>query len=498
MLSIQAKIPKKIKRGGTLQPVLPLVPEKLPTAEEDKSKFVTFELKTQVGQADTATKYKKVVRKFDEGTAQQWIDVLHDLKEIWKQNSIQEGSDQAATIRVIVKGESITAFEAALEDARLDENGVEQPMTEDHVQQALDAVSATVFPHRALEIQKLWMNRRMYKPTELSTRQTAAAINRLNNSLPLFPGGSDDSKFTDVQVVELLEWSLPPTWRAKFDLDGYIPTLGTKSRLIEACEAIERNEVVADNNDKKKGKQKQAEKGKNENSGSGHKKGDGKHKTYFCTEHGTNSTHSTSDCWTIKNRAARSDGSGGNKTTPPARSFSNKAFRKEVNLLSRSSSKRKVLESYATAIQREQTKLAKKANKRKKSAQNSEGESDDDMSVEVIESPVKIRRSNKSPKTLTGVLKYRTTSTDTVTTPTTVNGPAASAKRIAKMREQLKLAKRNANSSTTVDTTLEEEAYQRRVKWLEDHGEPLTNEPSDGPTDSSNDDDESADEQTKD
>ena len=34
------------------------------------------------------------------------------------------------------------------------------------------------------------------------------------------------------------------------------------------------------------------------------------------------------------------------------------------------------------------------------------------------------------------------------------------------MREQLKLAKRNANSSTTVDTTLEEEAYQRRVKWL--------------------------------
>ncbi len=66
------------------------------------------------------------------------------------------------------------------------------------------------------------------------------------------------------------------------------------------------------------------------------------------------------------------------------------------------------------------------------------------------------------------------------------------------MREQLKLAKHKANSSTAVDTTLEEEAYQRRVKWLEDHGEPLTNEPSDGPTDSSNDDDESADEQTED
>ena len=63
--------------------------------------------------------------------------------------------------------------------------------------------------------------------------------------------------------------------------------------------------------------------------------------------------------------------------------------------------------------------------------------------------------------------------------------------------ERVKLAKRQANSSTTVDTTLEEEAYQRRFKWLENHGEPLTNEPSDGPTDSSNDDDESADEQTE-
>ena len=178
MLSVSAKIPKKLKKGGTLQPVLPLVPERLSTKEEDKSKFVTFELKAQVGQPDTGTKYKKTVRKFDEGTAQQWIDVLRDLQEIWKQNSIQDGSDRAATVRVIVKGESMVAFEAALEEVRQDENGVEQPLTENHVQEALNAVLASVFPHRALEIQKLWMNRRMYKPAELSTRQTAAVINR--------------------------------------------------------------------------------------------------------------------------------------------------------------------------------------------------------------------------------------------------------------------------------------------------------------------------------
>jgi hypothetical protein len=81
----------------------------------------------------------------------------------------------------------------------------------------------------------------MFKPAELTTRQTAAAINRLNNAFSLFPLGTDASKFTDTKIIGLLEWSLPPAWRTKFDLDGYIPTLHNRAKLIENCEAIERN-----------------------------------------------------------------------------------------------------------------------------------------------------------------------------------------------------------------------------------------------------------------
>ena len=264
MLSITARIPKK--KSGSLQPVLPLIPEKLPTKEDDKASFLTFELKTKEGQPESATKYKKNVRTFEEGSPQQWIDLLRDMREIWKQNGILDGSDRAATVRSLVKGESATAFETALQDTRVNEVGEDDPITDAGVEVALNAVATTVFPHRALEIQRLWMNRRMFKPAELSTRQTAAAINRLNNALPLFPGGSELSKFSESQVVELLEWSLPPTWRAKFDLDGYIPTLGSKMKLIEACEAIERNETTADKEDNKKGKKGKGEKPKNENS----------------------------------------------------------------------------------------------------------------------------------------------------------------------------------------------------------------------------------------
>ena len=355
MLSIASRIPKT-KRSGSLQPVLPLIPEKLPSTEDEKSHFLSFELKTRVGQPADSTKYKKYVRKFEEGTPQQWIDLQRDLEEIWTQNSINGGTDRASTVRALVRGDSATAFEAALQEERQDADGNEVPITADHVTSALHAVRAEVFPHRALEIQKLWMNRRMFKPPELTTRQTAAAINRLNNALPLFPSGTDASKFSDAEIVGLLEWSLPPDWRTKFDLDGYVPTLHNKANLIQACEAIERNESASqkssktsDQDHKKTGKKS----GKTTTKGSKSDHSSSRSK-YYCTEHGHNNTHGTSSCRVLNNKS-----SGSTSTQNKSRGFSNKGLRREINLLARSSSKRKVLDLYSSTIKREQRKLDK-------------------------------------------------------------------------------------------------------------------------------------------
>ena len=178
MLSISTKIQRKNKNGGFLQPVLPLIPEKLSSNDEEKGSFISFELKTKENQAESGTQYKKFVHKFDEGTPQQWIDLLRDLKEIWKQNSLESGSDRVATVRALIHGESATAFEAALEETKNSESGEEQEITAEHVQFGLDAVGATVFPHRALEIQKLWMNRRMFKPIELTMPYALATMTK--------------------------------------------------------------------------------------------------------------------------------------------------------------------------------------------------------------------------------------------------------------------------------------------------------------------------------
>ena len=144
------------------------------------------------------------------------------------------GTDRAATVRALVRGESAVAFETALQDARTAEEGQISPISVDYVNQSLKAVTETVFLHQALETQRLWMNRKMFQPVELTTRQMAASINRLNNALPFFPTATEASKFSEIELIGLLEWSLPATWRVKFDLDSYIPTLHTRDKLIEA------------------------------------------------------------------------------------------------------------------------------------------------------------------------------------------------------------------------------------------------------------------------
>ena len=123
-------------------------------------------------------------------------------------------------------------------------------------------------------------------------------------------------------------------------------------------------------------------------------------------------------------------------------------MRKEINLLARSSSKKKILESYATVIQSEQAKLAKRqTNKRKKSDETSDGESDDDMSIQVIEPPPSDVKRVKS--------NIRTNS-------------------MANMRASLKTSVAKANKATE-DKLQEENAYQRRLQWLDEHGESFAN-----------------------
>jgi hypothetical protein len=233
----------------------------------------------------------------------------------------------------------------------------------------------------------------MRKPYGLSTRKTAAAITKINSSLPLFPLGNQESKFSDQELVGLLEWSLPAHWRKKFNLDGYIPTLGTKAKLISECEAIERNEIAMDKECKDDNDNNNNKKNKFGKFVARAKKDDRSRNVYFfCERCRRNRTHDTAKFFFLKNKTQRFENknlTSNNNASKKELPFSRRTFRKEVNTLARKASKKNALGLYASALKRQQDKESK-AKQAKRPAIESEDSSasEDSIPVHNLETPI--------------------------------------------------------------------------------------------------------------
>ena len=263
-------------------------------------------------------------------------------------------------------------------------------MTAEHVESAISAVSATIFPHRALETQRTWMSRYMRKPFDMSSRSCSAAISRINNALPLFPNANASSKFTEAEMIGLMEWSLPKSWRDQFDLKGFDPLANTREQLVFECELIERHIPAVDPEKDNKSEKKENKFCK---SGGNNKKGDKKQRAqYHCKECGSNRTHDTKDCFKIKNREKRAADGNGYKKPYEKQAFSKRTFRKEVNVLARTARKNGEIKQLAHALKREQDKEAqiqKSSAAKKRVDFNSEPESSDsDASMHSLEEAI--------------------------------------------------------------------------------------------------------------
>ena len=368
-----------ISTRGLYDPDLPL--EDPPVEDGDKAELVAYTLKTKAGGRVNDPTYKISVRRFDNGTPAELITALKKMEEIWHQNSIGGGADRVGVVRSILRGEALTIFEGSIA-AHLPDPPV------DEITQALEAVKAGTFSHRALEYQKTYMRRRMKKPAYMSFRNMAAAVTRLNDHLPYFPNGNVLSKFSDVELLELLEWSIPQAWRTKFDSDRFIPTQQTKLVFINACEAIERSEAL-----KKNPRINKASKAKIK----GGKRTSAKNKRYSsnpsnnfrftCSHCGKNPTHNSVDCYILKRR---NNSNNGNAVKD--KNLSAKNFRKEVNSLNKKK-RAALLQGYAAVIKDEQKKKKNSKNNPKKSRKvindsdvsGSESESDSSLENHVME-----------------------------------------------------------------------------------------------------------------
>jgi hypothetical protein len=64
----------------------------------------------------------------------------------------------------------------------------------------------------------------------------------INNYIPFFPNAAVLSKYSK-ELLNILEFAVPPHWRKAFDLRDYLPTSDNKARFIKECKRVERNEA---------------------------------------------------------------------------------------------------------------------------------------------------------------------------------------------------------------------------------------------------------------
>jgi hypothetical protein len=195
-------------------------------------------------------------------------------------------------------------------------------------------------------------------PFDLTTCHTIVEINRLKIALPMYPNGTmESSKNTPMEVIGLMEWSLPYERRTKFDIDYNILSMNSKAKLIEACKAKERNKVTNEKHAKpSKNHIKQKAKFDNSNISvqSSDKKTHKKSVSFYCTDYGKNPTHLTSDGFIFKNHKIN-----GSFKMDTKHRLSSKTFRQELLMLAKKTSNKKVIVLNKTAIKCEHAKRVK-------------------------------------------------------------------------------------------------------------------------------------------
>jgi hypothetical protein len=356
---------------------------------EDKLEYITLKLQVSKGSGPGTPTYRESIRTFDEGDPQQWTEVITALKEIWAQNLITVPTDMSNTAVAILKGDSLTSYEAAMEDNRTgpDDNSLMVPMTEQHIDDALFAVTNQIFPYRALETQKQRMSKYARKPYEMGAKHFVILMSRINNYIPFFPNATVLSKYSKEELLNILEFAVPPHWRKAFDLRDYLPTSDDKARFYQRVWACRTKWNAPGKrawwqwqwpHEQQKQKYAKSEKsvtksGKKTNTESG---------PMYCT-HCKTDTHNTERCWKLKKIAREKELS--EKKSP----YSKRTFRKEVNAIARRANKNSDIKLVKKAIKRKQGKHRKKGNRHAKVAcakksQSSDSDSSDE-SINVTE-----------------------------------------------------------------------------------------------------------------
>ena len=153
----------------------------------------------------------------------------------------------------------------------------------------MDAVTAHVFPTKALQTQIRFMRRFLRKSYDMKAREFVSRVCEINKLLTKFHVADDESKLHRDELLDLMEFGMPSSWKKAMILQDFDSMNHTIAEFIGFCDRLEL--TFSFNHDQPIPKKRKTT--------SGFKLGTG---GKYCMLHG-DCRHFTEECRTMKHHA---------------------------------------------------------------------------------------------------------------------------------------------------------------------------------------------------
>ena len=215
----------------------PISFERPQMGELKKGTYVSIKLRNNPGDA-TSPGYDIHIKYFKEGSCEDFLLFENDLKRVFAGQAATTGPLKFATARRLLEGAALTTFNLALPAG-----GTETIIT---FEVCFEALRASVFPYQAATNQRRYLRRLLRKRADNTIKQFVDRICELNNYLTRFPpsmiGGDEPTMIPHVEVMELLEFGIPNSWKNQLTMQGFIPMQHTVEEFITVCQRYEQVE----------------------------------------------------------------------------------------------------------------------------------------------------------------------------------------------------------------------------------------------------------------
>jgi hypothetical protein len=305
----------RAKRSFT-SPVIGL--ERPSEKDHVKGHYETLKLRNHPEKGDTSPQFSFVLDYYGTGTPEEFLLYEKGLKKVMKGQGLIIGPDKFETTRRTLEGDALATFN----DATLMQNDE----SIESYQKSMNVLKKHVFPARAMQMQKRWMRRFLRKPKDKTIREHVARVREINSYFPLYPMMDDAKKkpegLDDDELLDLLEYGCPNSWQKEMVKQGFDTTNATIPTFCEFCERIEKCESIDphnhSNNNNNNNSPDKAQKGRKNKYNNKRKDKDSSEdgsqtrkkqkNSFWCMQHGDNSTHNTNKCEYIKSQLKRLKG----------------------------------------------------------------------------------------------------------------------------------------------------------------------------------------------